>query len=506
MKKRLVEISSVLIFLVCFSGVSSGADWANINGAVTYNGTPVCTMVLANGQYMFTCSGDGSFNLNVPLDAKGEITVFAFCSGLAPFRETIVPSQGRNMEIQMQKSSPGRGIEVEFTLQAVNSKRVRLAGALSFEGSPVCAMVLANGQYMFTCSGDGSFSLDVPLGTAGGVTLFAFCSGLPPYRVDYAGDEIRFDLDEDNDGYTIPEGDCNDLDPTVYPGALENCGDGIDQDCDGRDAPCLVHDTSPIATASGTYTYDGKSNLTCSFNRSTFPEGEGVPVNQTLRLRVVSVSQTTLVFYNDENERMTWYREGGQAGNLVGTWVNPEEDTQHRFVLNFEANGRVTLAAYFARFTVPYGSILIDGDYSDWKPGFRVYVDTDGPECNNLPGLDIREVYVAQDKTYIYLRFVLNGPLATTFGYKFGNGDRHTYVSWDGASARIIYASGTGYPPVNLPNSFVRVTGNQFECKFHKADVLLYWDNGYDLNAWLDQGRQTVCRDNVSLPILNFGN
>jgi hypothetical protein len=40
-------------------------------------------------------------------------------------------------------------------------------------------------------------------------------------------------VDADGDGYTVAQGDCNDNDASIYPGAPDNTQDNIDNDCDG---------------------------------------------------------------------------------------------------------------------------------------------------------------------------------------------------------------------------------------------------------------------------------
>lgn len=39
--------------------------------------------------------------------------------------------------------------------------------------------------------------------------------------------------DCDGDGYTFSNGDCDEANPAVNPGAIEDCTNEIDDDCDG---------------------------------------------------------------------------------------------------------------------------------------------------------------------------------------------------------------------------------------------------------------------------------
>jgi hypothetical protein len=165
-------------------------------------------------------------------------------------------------------------------------------------------------------------------------------------------------------------------------------------------------------------------------------------------------------------------------------------------------------------FTLQHKTITIDGDFADWEAQDRLYVDTDGADCGDIPGRDIRGVYMAKDDNFFYVRFVLNGPPDETFGYKLGAGLHINVHKWDGED-RIQYAWGDdfdindlGYElsTVVLPASYVAISGNQIECRFYKTDVRYWSGKEKDLEAWCDQGEETVCRDSCSLPdILNLG-
>ena len=66
-----------------------------------------------------------------------------------------------------------------------------------------------------------------------GLSLVA-CDKIQP-QPDYGIAETSV-YDNDGDGYGAEDGDCDDEDASVYPGATEVEGDGVDSDCDGEDS------------------------------------------------------------------------------------------------------------------------------------------------------------------------------------------------------------------------------------------------------------------------------
>jgi probable HAF family extracellular repeat protein len=163
-------------------------DWFRITGSITLDGVPLCALVLANGQFMFTCGDplpEGDFDLTVPPDAQGQITLFGFSSGLAPFQQTL----GAGSLPASVNANICATPTVTHTVTTAPNGWFRITGSIALDGVPLCALVLANGQFMFTC-GDplpkGDFDLAVPPDAQGQITLFGFSSGLAPFQQTFS--------------------------------------------------------------------------------------------------------------------------------------------------------------------------------------------------------------------------------------------------------------------------------------------------------------------------------
>jgi hypothetical protein len=81
-----------------------------------------------------------------------------------------------------------------------------------------------------------------------------------PCDID-GGEGENTDLDNDGDGFTENQGDCNDSDNTIYPGATETPYDGIDQDCSGADLTDFDGDGFDAVEAGGTDCNDNNPSI-----------------------------------------------------------------------------------------------------------------------------------------------------------------------------------------------------------------------------------------------------
>jgi hypothetical protein len=91
-------------------------------------------------------------------------------------------------------------------------------------------------------------------------------------------------------------------------------------------------------SANGTFAYDSNSGvLTVIFETSEFPDcgpKEGVEI-----IIVDSITETTMVW--DDGD-MTWKRDSGTSGNIVGKWNNVDS-AGNSYELIFNADGTLSL-------------------------------------------------------------------------------------------------------------------------------------------------------------------
>jgi hypothetical protein len=118
--------------------------------------------------------------------------------------------------------------------------------------------------------------------------------------------------DNDIDGYFDPPcgNDCNDNDPTIYPGATEVCVDGVDNDCDSL-ADCNDMDCDVECPTSGTWaaTYGG-GNTDYAYSIQQTSDGGSIVAGWT-RSFGVGFYQDVWVLKLDSGSNIEWQKAYG---------------------------------------------------------------------------------------------------------------------------------------------------------------------------------------------------
>ena len=165
--------------------LSNPADRVNLSGTVeTADGTGICAMVLASGQYVFSCDPPGVYTLTgLPREDDGMVKRQVYAHGFFPEIDILADSAHEAVVMARSGTCPDYNTPYDPAIIPDSAgKRIDISGKVLLQDTqtPVCAMVLANEQYMFSCDDSGSYALNIPLDDKGQFKLQVYADGFAP--------------------------------------------------------------------------------------------------------------------------------------------------------------------------------------------------------------------------------------------------------------------------------------------------------------------------------------
>jgi len=165
-------------------------DSVDLSGAVQdQGGTGLCAMVLASGQFTFSCNPNGPFSLtDLPRENDGTVMRQVYVDGFFPEVNVLQDSVDETVTMTRAGTCPEYNPPSNRCVFRVSAgKRINISGKVLLQdtGTPICAMVLANGQFTFTCDGSGQYALNVPLDANGQFKLQVYAQGFAPTTLGF---------------------------------------------------------------------------------------------------------------------------------------------------------------------------------------------------------------------------------------------------------------------------------------------------------------------------------
>ncbi len=241
----------------------------NGKGGGTFQGLEGLDGEAASGSITYSVSSDGSLTFTVP----GAFTGKGIISPDGKIGTIFINGDGfSEIAIMIQKSTGMSNADLNgdfiFVAQNTDDEGIRMLATCDGNGGGTYQHLensygsLDSGTFTYKVSSDGTYTL-TPSGwlTGNGIvssdgniaTLIFFDDDSSEISVGIKK-SAGGDPDNDGDGYTESQ-DCDDTNNTIYPGAIEICDDGIDQNCDGYDETSIDGPTAPRGLAANAVSY-----------------------------------------------------------------------------------------------------------------------------------------------------------------------------------------------------------------------------------------------------------
>jgi hypothetical protein len=157
----------------------------DISGTVqTADGIDICAMMLASGKFMFSCNPIGVLSLTgLPRENNDTVKRQIYADGFFPKIDILTGTTDEAVIMMRSGTCPSYNATYDPSVVPGSAgKWINIAGKVLQQNSDtaICAMVLANGQHMFSCDGSGSYALYIPLDTNGQFKLQVYADGFAP--------------------------------------------------------------------------------------------------------------------------------------------------------------------------------------------------------------------------------------------------------------------------------------------------------------------------------------
>ncbi len=147
-------------------------------------GVGLCAIVLASGKFTFSCNPDGPFALSdLPRESDGTVKRQIYADGYFPNIAVLQDSVSETVVIERASGCPSYNPPTDPDVFPDSAgKWIDISGRVLLQNTatPVCALVLANGQFIFSCDGSGNYGLNVPLDARGQFKLQVYADGFAP--------------------------------------------------------------------------------------------------------------------------------------------------------------------------------------------------------------------------------------------------------------------------------------------------------------------------------------